>query len=103
MSRPEGSENGGDRAAITRLNGAIDRALAQVEDLRNRVQEAEQRNGELEALVARFEGGEESPRDFVARMKTIEAENEDLRDRLAKGREAVGRILSRVRFLEEQS
>ncbi len=104
MSRPEGSDNGaGGQEAFERLDGAIEQALAQVTDLRARVRAVEKRNGELEALMARFESGSESPGEFVDRMKSLELENGDLRDRLEKGREAVSRILSRVRFMEEQS
>ena len=103
MSRPEGSAKGDGKAAFKRLDGAIDRALGEVRDLRARVAEVEKRNGELEALMARFDSGSESPKEFVARIRTVEAENDDLKQRLEKSREAVSRILSRVRFMEEQS
>lgn len=101
MSRPEDSAGAHERA-FERLDLAVSEALAQVRDLRARVNAVETRNEELEALMARFDSGAESPGDYVARMRSLEAENGDLRVRLEKGRDAVERILSRIRFLEEQ-
>lgn len=103
MSRPERSVGEApERAAIQRLDTAVDQVLDQVRDLRARVRAVEGRNSELEALMARFETGSDSPGDFVQRMRALEAENGDLRGRIERGREAVERLLARIRFLEER-
>jgi predicted nuclease with TOPRIM domain len=80
----------------------VDQAVAQVGELRNRARTAEARNGELEALLARFDSGEEDPGAYVERLKALEKENTDLRGRIEQGRDAAERLLARIRFLEEQ-
>jgi hypothetical protein len=37
-----------------------------------------------------------------ARLNRLEAENRDLHERIARGREAVERLIARIRFLENQ-
>ncbi len=40
--------------------------------------------------------------DLLTRLKRLEDENFDLRERIERGREGVERLLARVRFLENQ-
>jgi predicted RNase H-like nuclease (RuvC/YqgF family) len=94
---PEGVD-----ATLVSLEGPVSRALARIRALEARVQAAEHRRGEVEGLLTRMADGDENPADMQARMKTLEAENEDLRRRLDEGREGVERMLAKVRFLEEQ-
>lgn len=102
MSRPEADRGAGASAALKRLDQAVADAVSQVGDLRGRVQAAEARSKELEGLLQRFDAGGENPGDYVERVHVLEAENVDLRARIHEGREAVERLLSRIRFLEEQ-
>lgn len=102
MSTPEPDSGVDGGAALKRLDRAIDRALAEVGDLRERLRTAERRSVELESLLERFDSGSERPGDYVERVKVLESENLDLRERMEQGREAVQRLLSRIRFLEEQ-
>lgn len=103
MSRREASPvETPERAALERLGEAVDQAVRQVGELRDRARAAESRTRELEALLARFSSGEEDPGAYIERLKALEDENSDLRGRIEHGREAAKRLLARIRFLEEQ-
>jgi hypothetical protein len=56
----------------------------------------------MEALLKRFTEEGEDPRELTARLRTLESDNAELVSRLRKGKEAVDRLLARIRFLEEQ-
>ena len=60
------------------------------------------RNAELTALLQRFTGDEEEAGEFVARLKSLESENAELRGRLDAGRDGVDRMIARINFLENQ-
>jgi chromosome segregation ATPase len=103
VSNPADNKGGpAEGAAFDQLEGAIDQALTQVSELRQRTRAAESRTGELESLLERFSSGQENPGDYEERLRTLEALNGDLVGRLEKGREGVERLLARIRFLEEQ-
>jgi predicted nuclease with TOPRIM domain len=57
---------------------------------------------ELEKLLKRFTKGDADPAGLQERVSSLEAESTELRRRLSEGREGVDRLLSRLRFLEEQ-
>jgi predicted nuclease with TOPRIM domain len=84
------------------LDGAVARALDELEQLRRRADESQLRCGELETLLDSFRTGDENPADMKARLNRLEAENRDLHERIARGREAVERLIARIRFLENQ-
>jgi hypothetical protein len=85
------------------LDGAVSRALGELERLRRASDESQRRCGELETLLETFRVGDESPADMKARLVRLEAENRDLSERIGRGREAVERLLARIRFLEDQA
>jgi chromosome segregation ATPase len=88
--------------AFKDLEGAVTRALGELEQLRRQADESQLRSGELETLLDSFRAGDESPADMKARLNRLEAENRDLHERIARGREAVERLIARIRFLENQ-
>lgn len=100
--------NSGDNAApservvFQRLERAVGEALSRLERTRLRAEAAEARSGELQELLKRFTGDEGAAGRLLTRLKTLEEQNEDLRTRLEKGRESVERLLAQIRFLEGQ-
>lgn len=102
MSNPEGSQGRPEREALKGLERTAAQAVKRLQALRARAEEAEARSAEFQELLKRFtaDGGEAGR--LLTRLRTLEAENADLRARLDKGREGVDRMLARVRFLEEQ-
>ena len=91
-----------DQAALKRLERAITVALRRLEETRGDAEEAAARSSEYEALVRRFTEDATEPERMISRLRTLEAENDDLRVRVEKGREGVERLLAKIRFLEEQ-
>ncbi len=87
---------------LRELEGAVERALAELARLRARAGEAERRCADLEELLTRFQVGDENPVAMKERLTRLEAENHDLHERIGRGREAVERLLGRIRFLEDQ-
>lgn len=87
---------------LRELDAAVGRALEEIEQLRRRADEAERRSAELELLLAGFQVGDENPAAMKSRLNRLEAENRDLHDRIARGRETVERLIARIRFLEDQ-
>ncbi len=103
MSNPEGNGDHAAWSALDELEGVVDAALAEVEQLRRRAAEIEAEHAEMTELLRRFTQDEESPGRLLTRLETLEGENADLRDRLERGRDGVKRMLARIRFMEEQA
>ena len=90
-----------DRESLARLEEAIGRTLLELRGLRERAHRAEDRVRRMEDLLERSGEGVD-PRRMVDRIRMLEEENGDLHRRLSEGRDAVDRLLARIRFLEEQ-
>jgi predicted RNase H-like nuclease (RuvC/YqgF family) len=102
VSSPEDSAAQAERAALHELDRAVGAAVERLRALRTRAEEAETRARDLQELLHRFTGDPEEAGRLLGRLRALEAENTDLRQRLARGREGVERMLARLRFLEEQ-
>ncbi|MDE2772349.1 MAG: hypothetical protein OXI46_01385 [Gemmatimonadota bacterium] len=88
--------------ALEELERMVDLALEELDRLRRRAAEADRRCAELEALLSSFRVGEEDPVATKARLTRLEAESQEMKARIEQGREGVERLLSRIRFLEDQ-
>lgn len=102
MSNPGDSTAQAEREALKGLDRAVGKVLGHVQGLRARVEDAEARAKHLQELLHRFTDDPAAAGRLLARLGELEAENSDLRSRLARGREGVERMLARLRFLEEQ-
>ncbi len=80
----------------------MDRALAELRAAREAAREAEERAKRSDQLMRQLVDGRQDPAALADRVAQLEAENEDLRDRIGRGREAVDGILASIRFLEER-
>lgn len=78
------------------------RTLEELERLRGELAGSETRRAELNDLLQGFQEGGRDPVEMAGRLGTLEKENADLRERVARGREGVERLLARIRFLEDQ-
>lgn len=88
--------------ALEELERMVDLALEELDRLRRRAAEADRRCAELETLLSSFRVGEEDPVATKARLTRLEAESQEMKARIEQGREGVERLLSRIRFLEDQ-
>ncbi len=102
MSNPGGNGGPPERAALAALEQAVGVALRRLDEMTLRVRRAEAKSAELDEVVKRFTGDEAEAGRILTRLRTLEEENTELRGRLAKGREGVDRLLSKIRFLENQ-
>jgi hypothetical protein len=91
-----------DRDALRRLEQVVARALQRIRDLESRLAEAERRATDLDQVLFDVTGGDLEPTVFVDSLRGLREENEQLRERLARGRDGVERLLAKIRFLEEQ-
>jgi hypothetical protein len=102
MSRSEDRGPGPTADPLLDLEQAVGRALQRIHHLEARLAEAGRRAEELDQVLLDVSGGEQKPTVLVDRLNALEAENQELRGRLARGREGVERLLARIRFLEDQ-
>ena len=102
MSNPEGNGGQPERAAFAALEHAVGQALDRLERMSRRVRAAEAKSAELGEIVRRFTGNEGEAGRILSRLQHLESENADLEGRLAEGRAGIDRLLSKIRFLENQ-
>lgn len=102
MSKPGGNGERPEREALTALEGAVGQALEEFSKLNAKVRASEAKTAELEEVVRRFTGDEAAGGLVLSRLKKLEQENEDLRERIDEGRAGVDRLLAKIRFLENQ-
>ncbi|MSR36167.1 MAG: hypothetical protein EXR95_05905 [Gemmatimonadetes bacterium] len=102
MSNGGDREAGSDRQGMPALEAAVNRTVEELRELRKQAADASGRTRELEALLAAFQSGLDSPERMKERLDRLEAENRDLQGRIAQGRESVERLLARIQFLEDQ-
>lgn len=88
--------------ALDRLEEAVERALKELRAARDAANEAEVKAKRSEQLMRQLVDGRQDPAALAERVAQLEAENEDLRDRIGRGRAAVDRILASIRFLEDR-
>ena len=91
-----------DLEALTRLDEVVRQAVARLEALRTRVEDVRAREADMRGLLGQITAGELDPAEIMNHVRMLEEENDTLRRRLREGREAVERLLARIRFLEEQ-
>lgn len=99
---PEGGDSPDPDTLLTPLEEAVDGLLGRLEALEGELREAGERAREAEELVRRFTDDETEAGRLLSRLRALEDENEQLRSRLGDGKEVVERLLSKIRFLEEQ-
>ena len=102
MSNPEASGEQPERAAFAELEDAVDTVLERLADVTARAEESEASSAEFEELVKRFTGDEGEAGRLLSRLKHLEEENEDLHSRLQSGREGIDKVLAKIRYLEER-
>ena len=102
MSNKEGNDEWSDRTALTELEGAVSGLLDRLAAVSARAEDAEGKSEELEELVKRFTGDGAEAGRMLSRLKGLEEENQDLRSRLEAGRDGVDKVLAKIKFLEEQ-
>ena len=102
------SNRGSERPADSLLPGmdslaeAIDLAVGEVRAARDRAGEAEESAERSAAMLRQFVEGNEDPGVLSRRVQALEAENEDLRSRIERGRAGIDRILASIRFMEDR-
>ena len=84
------------------LEEAIDRLIEELRAARREAEAARERADRGDQLLREFVDGKQDPAALAERAKEVEAQNEELRDRIRRGREGVDRILASIRFLEDR-
>lgn len=102
MSNGAAREPTVERQGLPALEAAVGRAVDELRQQRERAAAALLRSAELEALLAGFQSGADTPERMKERLERAETENRDLRMRIGQALETVERLLARVRFLEDQ-
>ena len=88
--------------AFARLEEVAQETVGRIGRLRDDLREAQAQSERMQEVLRGFTGGEEDPVALADRIQRMEAANQDLLDRLSRGRAGVERLLARIRFLEEQ-
>lgn len=102
MSNPGGNGGQPESEAIAALEHAVGQALDRLERMSRRVRAAEAKSAELGEVVRRFTGNDAEAGRILSRLRDLEEENTDLKGRLTEGRAGIDRLLSKIRFLENQ-
>lgn len=90
------------RKRLRSLEQAVDGLLERLHEAEARADAAEGRTAEVEDLLREMTEGTRDPAAMAERLAALESENAELRDRVDRGLDGVERLLSRVRFVEDQ-
>jgi len=85
-----------------RLELTIRRLLEAHDAMRRRLEAAEARVRELESALQEVSGGRIDPVTLAEEARSLEQRNALLEDRLARARESVERMMSRLQFTVEE-
>ena len=103
MSNPGAERSAGaSLPGMDSLEEVVDLAIVEIRAARARAGEAEEQAERSAAMLRQFVEGDEDPGALSRRVAVLEAENEDLRRRIERGRAGIGRILASLRFLEDR-
>lgn len=104
MSKPEhdASTEPMEGHAFARLEEVVQEAVRRISLLRDDLREAQAQGERMQEILRGLTGGEEDPVALADRIQRLEVVNQDLLERLSRGRAGVERLLARIRFLEEQ-
>ncbi len=86
-----------------RLAELVQATTLRLAELEGELGECRARTAELEEQLQRFLQGQETPSELLDRIRRLEEENRDLKERIAEARAGVERMLARVRFLQENA
>lgn len=92
----------GARLALSRLEEAVDRVVADRQRLARRAQDALERIRELEAILAESDTAAADVSSLQEACYGLQRENESLRRKIAEGRKGVEGLLSRLALLEDR-
>ncbi len=103
MSNSESNPSKEDlQVALEALTAAAKGAEKEIKRLRAVVEKADAKLLDQGRLLSSIATGKDSPSEMRERLTASETQNEDLLGRLEQGREAVDRMLAKLRFLEEK-
>jgi predicted RNase H-like nuclease (RuvC/YqgF family) len=88
--------------SLSALAEAVDALLSALEAERAALRATLAKVRKLESDLARLEAGAREPARLHRELQDAEARGDALEERVLEAREAVDRLLSRVRFLEDQ-
>lgn len=99
----ESTNDGAERQALSRLEDAVLQLIESRADIESRALEAQERIDGLEKLLGQSQEGDRDVTGLQDTLGELKAQNADLRARISEGREGVDRLLSRIRFLDDQA
>jgi len=104
VSKPEhdASTEPKEGQAFARLDEVVREAGRRIGLLREELREAQVQGERMQEILRGLTGGEVDPVALADRIQRLEVVNQDLLERLSRGRAGVERLLARIRFLEEQ-
>lgn len=83
------------------LERAVDTLLGANDELRGRLEATDRRVRELEEALQAVTSGELDPSLMAGELEQLRRRNDELRKRMEDARDAVQRVLGRIRFVEE--
>lgn len=99
----ESTNDGVERQALSRLEDAVLQLIESRADIESRALEAQERIDGLEKQLRQSQEGDRDVTMLRDTLGELKAQNADLRARISEGREGVDRLLSRIRFLDDQA
>lgn len=102
MSESADDREKGAREGLQALDSAVSGLLERLASAVERAGEAEARRDEVEELLREMTEGTADPAEMSGRLTRLEEENADLRRRVDEAADGIDRLLSQIRFLEDQ-
>ena len=87
---------------FARLQASVRALLDRLSDYQERAETAEERNADLEKTLRDMSSGALDPMKLRDHVRSLEAENEELRRRMVAAQDRVRRLVARFDFLREE-
>ncbi|MBI70641.1 MAG: hypothetical protein CME29_02785 [Gemmatimonadetes bacterium] len=91
------------RLAAKHLKESVSSLVAEIREVRGRLKLAKLQLEEIKEVVAAIEHKPEQSVKPIRRLRELENQNAELKERLSQGKNVIDRLLSQIKYIEQRN